>query len=157
MIKPLKFNLIEDTNIHQPSFPKWNWNKSSKAVVAIGKCGTVVILHGAGPVFGEWASEVGFNTIDMGMDNYDGEGIYIWEGNLFSSRSWEGDYDCEIDGEIRDPTDEEWEYIRQHDSPWSHRDWLLNPCEVPDCEYPREDGYPVCDEHREEIEKGKLV
>lgn len=136
----------------------WNWDKPSKAVLAVGKCGTTIIMHGAGPVFAEYSPEVSNYAADLDLDLSDeNEGIYIWEGKLHSSKYMTDcgmEYDSELIGDIREPTEEEWQFIMQGDCPWTHRDWLRNPCEMPDCENPAEGGYPVCEECREEIEKG---
>lgn len=148
-----EYQQLQPLEIKSGPEPYWNWNKPSKGVIVIGRCGSTVVLHGAGPVFDEWASDVSWSAGDMGLDQYDGEGIYVWEGNLHTSRTWEGDYDCELVGDIREPTPEEWEAICRHDCPWSNRDWLWNPCEIADCDCPAEDGYPVCDDHRKEIEE----
>lgn len=51
-------------------------------------------------------------------------GLWIWEGVYSVTRSYEGEYDAELVGQIRNFTVEDWE--RYHDTgyPWVPKDWL---------------------------------
>ncbi len=103
-----------------------NWGKASKAVVACTGNGHGAVLWTAGPHVQQMIDDCSAALDELGLDDAP-EGISVWEGKLEGGRSgyYGDDYDCELRGAFRDPTEEEWSAIRRGECPWSDEDWML--------------------------------
>lgn len=93
----------------------------SCAVVATDGKGNDVLLHAFGPAF-DWHIEQYGHTCDaICLDGYTEPGVWVFEGSCGSvpHETMDGtEYDLESHGEWREPTEEEWEMIRQDECPW---------------------------------------
>jgi len=106
-------------------YPKSAWGKDSYAVV-VSDSRRMIVLYTGGPAIKMELDESGMAPEDILPIEGAGDGISVWVGKA----KWEpGPYDCTedgetiLDGEFRDPTDQEWEYIRKGESPWNEADW----------------------------------
>lgn len=106
-------------------YPTWAWDKPSRAVIVQGpgkKSGCV--LYAAGPHI-RMMMEDGQDLESLGLDDAP-EGISIWEGVTGGGNYSHGmgDYcDLYLTGKFRDPTQNEWDYIKSKLSPWSDEFW----------------------------------
>ncbi len=75
-----------------------------------------------GPALEYWQSEVG------DTESWDGypAGVWIWEGTLQTWQSYEGEYDCDLEGEHRALTNDEWSDFKLDGQagPWDSDDWI---------------------------------
>lgn len=90
--------------------------------------GKAQYLDHIGPGIDYYLSEEPFKE-----DEYDEpNGVYIWEGNLFSVTIHhpDGDYDveCELSGTLRPATPEEWQAHVDEEYLWDRSEWLLPEC-----------------------------
>ncbi len=107
-----------------PKPPEQDWSKPSLAVVACDGHGHGCILSTAGPHVAHEISVIGRELSDLGLDDAP-EGLSVWKGRIKTSTSYEGEVDAWLEGEFRDPTDEEWVAIRNGECPWSESNWNL--------------------------------
>lgn len=93
--------------------------RPSRAVVAQGE-DKGVMLWWDGSGVEQLASDVSPRTEDVGLDDAP-VGISIWEGEMETQRVTiidSEEYESELRGKFRSPTDEEWTAIREGRSPW---------------------------------------
>lgn len=100
-----------------------DWSKASLAVIASDGKGNGCVLHYVGAHLHQWMSDVGRSLADLGLDDAPC-GISIWEGKTHAWRSYDGEYDAELDGAFREPTPEEWGCINADDCPWDEHEWV---------------------------------
>lgn len=101
-----------------------NWGKPSLAVIASDGKGNGCVMHYVGAHLDQWRNDVGGSLKDLTLDDAPA-GISIWEGKVRVTRSWEGEYDGELEGEFREPTPEEWDHINADECPWDVAEWFL--------------------------------
>jgi hypothetical protein len=97
-----------------------DWSKPSKAVVA--NMGVGCALWTIGPHVQSMIDNLGHALQDLGLDDAP-DGISVWEGVLKTvhivlpdaneDESW-------LEGSFREPTEEEWSFIKQNRCPWEH-------------------------------------
>ena len=110
---------LEQLDSYEP-----DWSKPSRAVVASDGKGNGCVMHYVGAHLDQWRSDVGDSLKDLGLDEAPA-GISIWEGKVHTTRGYDGDYDAELVGEFRAPTEEEWDFINHDDCPWDSEDYFL--------------------------------
>ena len=92
-----------------------------RAVVANRDDGKGVVLWCAGKGIEEEVSATSPRLDDLGLDDAP-EGISIWEGCIVTRKCgnplYGVDYETELVGKFRDPSDAEWAEIHQGRSPW---------------------------------------
>lgn len=120
----MTFNNIEaaETEDH----PFWDYTQDGKtyqscAVVASDGHGHDLVLFALGPAIDWHIEQYGWSCDDLGL-GHDEAGIWVWEGSMGSVRheTLEGtDYDHEVWGEYRRPTETEWRAIMDNECPWT--------------------------------------
>lgn len=94
--------------------------KKPSRLLVISNKGVGCILDSVGYGWEWWFNTSGsLNLEDNGLLAPDG--VSIWEGDV--------DYyddDCELVGEFRALTEEEWKLVSQGEDPWDEKDWLKN-------------------------------
>lgn len=116
---------LEENARRWGGYPKEAWNKDSFAVVA-SDTRRMIVLYTGGPAVKMELDESGMDPEEILPVEEAGDGISVWVGKT----KWEpGPYEYPddgetiLDGEFRDPTDQEWEHIRKGESPWNEADW----------------------------------
>jgi len=111
---------------HRHLFEEWDYENDGRiwkscAVIATDGNGNDILLHAYGPAIdwhiGAYSSDVG----ELGLDGHTEPGVWVWEGTMGSVRheTMDGtDWDHEVTGDWRAPTEEEWELIRGGECPW---------------------------------------
>lgn len=94
--------------------------------------GHVVVLDHIGKGLGAFMEEVGDDPViveeALGVPP---PGLWIWEGVYHTSRSYEGEYDAELMGQIRNLTLEDWELYRDTGFVWEPKTWMLHVPLIP--------------------------
>lgn len=106
--------------------PEYDWSKPSLAVVASDGDGRGCVLWTAGPHVQSFLDEIGRGLDDIGLDDAP-DGISVWEGKIKTYHYYEGDYDADLTGKFREPSDEEWQSIQRGECPWNDEDWIKKP------------------------------
>lgn len=109
-------------------FGGYDFAKKSLAVLALGPHGTGCIMWQVGGHLAVNYEETQSCELgDNGLDGWtDSRGIFVWEGVYRSyGPTADGEYDAELDGDIREPSSAEWEAIRAGRCPWNDDDWKL--------------------------------
>lgn len=116
-------NLIEMAKLI-PEPPNYKKGVKSRALVASDGRG-IICLAKIGPHLDYWLDEVG----ETEQITFEGApvGITIWEGKIRSWRTYDGDYDCELEGDFRPLTEEEWEDYRTNGEAWDSSEWFEGP------------------------------
>lgn len=93
----------------------------NRAVVACNSASQGCVLSFVGKALDHLIFSNGVNTLNaLGLDGSP-DGISIWEGEVVTTKMWTDygwEYDCHLEGEFREPTDEEWAAIRRDECPW---------------------------------------
>ena len=106
---------------------QWDYSKDGKvwmscAVIATDGDGNDVLLHAFGPAIDWHIDQFGDDPVDLGLDGYTEPGVWVWVGSMGAVRCYSLDYgeewDHEVTGDWRAPTEEEWEMIKQDECPW---------------------------------------
>jgi hypothetical protein len=112
----------------------YDFSKQSRAVVAARSKDEGIVLWGVGghinAAMHPAASSLG-PTLDALDLTAPGCGIWIWEGKyVWAPENLEhpDSDDSMPQGEWREPTEEEWQSIRNGVCPWDDEDWLLSKC-----------------------------
>lgn len=104
----------------------WDYSKDGKvwkscAVIASDGKGNDILLHAFGPAIDWHIDQYGTDLEELGL-GADDPGIWVWEGSMGAVRCYTPDYgeewDHEANGDLREPTEEEWEHIKQEECPW---------------------------------------
>lgn len=96
----------------------------SKAVIASYSDGGLVLWFTGDSLYGEIDGAGSRDLDDLGLSGAP-DGISIWEGHYaWSQGSWEYPQDGETYpvGKFRDPTEEEWQAIKEGRNPWETED-----------------------------------
>lgn len=105
---------------------EWDYTKDgavwmSCAVVASDGKGNDVLLHAYGPAIDWHLEQIGNDCDDLGLCAPE-PGIWVWTGTMGSVRiqsiDYGEDWDHEVTGDWREPTEAEWEHIKQEECPW---------------------------------------
>lgn len=104
---------------------QWDYSKDgrtwkSAAVVASDGNGNDVLLHAMGPAIDWHIDQFSTSCDELGLSCPE-PGVWVWVGTMGSVRceTMDGvDYDHEVTGDWRAPTDEEWEFIKGDECPW---------------------------------------
>lgn len=132
MSKEFTIVVPEAAPIHRRGLPYggYDFGKPSRLVIAYQGNGAGLILWGVGGHFAVMYDMLG-GTLDVaeyGLDYTVDTGVYIWEGHIVDT-STDGingkDYDCELDGALRDPTADEWKLIMTGKAPWNDEEYKL--------------------------------
>ena len=120
------FSLI-DEHPDDDGFCGYNGDIPSRAVVASDGNGRGAVIWWVGLAFWIEIQEYGVTDLgDLGLDDAPA-GLSIWEGQIHTRQCgnpMDGyDYETELVGAFRPPTDEEWKDIRHGCEPWNERDW----------------------------------
>lgn len=85
----------------------------------------IILINSIGPGFHAYQEQISYDLGDLeqsiGVPN---PGVYIWDGAFNVHRSYEGEYDAELEGEYRPLTKLEWESIHQFGIPWDEDLWF---------------------------------
>lgn len=103
----------------------WKLPYKSLAVVACDGRGHGAVLYTVGPAVACEVENIGGRLDDIGLDDAPG-GISVWAGFYRwhpGPRECPEDGDSELDGDFRDPTEDEWKAIAQQTCPWTIEDW----------------------------------
>lgn len=113
-----------DTQIDGPSEGGWDISKPSRLVVSNDAGGNGVVLWGVGEVMDHVAA-ISPQLQDLGLDDAP-VGVSVWEGeSRWFQSGWETvEWDFELKGAFRAPTEEEWGAIRRGACPWDKNEWL---------------------------------
>lgn len=103
----------------------WLTTKPGRAVVANDKTGNGIVLWAVGDVAQE-VEDISPMLQDVGLNDAP-VGVSVWEGNVHWFQSgWETpEWEAELKGVFRAPTEEEWGAIRRGLSPWDKNEWLI--------------------------------
>ena len=115
----------------------WDYSKDGRvymscAVIASDGQGHDVLLFALGPAIDWHVEQYGYACDELGLGS-DESGIWVWEGTMGSVRceTLDGtDWDFEVSGDLRTPTDEEWKHIRANECPWTKETlprWKIAP------------------------------
>ena len=122
-----------------------DWSKPSVALLACSGTKHGVVLYYHGPHIDFEIDGVGLSGAFESMGgHYQDGGLWVWEGTMHTSVSYEGEHDTELVGSLRAPTAEEWEHIDDGDDPWEEDDWW---CEPGQCCRRDHDHDGNCDKH----------
>lgn len=108
----------------------YNFDKPSKAVIAMDDSGNIALLSTVGPHLQMELQESGLSVNEI-VPEAPNSGIWIWEGtaNYYSHYdAYNGDYDSGaniVTHSWRAPTDGEWAAIKNNECPWDDDDWKL--------------------------------
>jgi len=99
----------------------YDFENPSKAVIAnVGGDGVVLWYVGGHLDYEINEAGMGVDLCNLGLDDAP-EGLSVWEGKYIGHKheTMDGtEYETECVGEFRDPTEDEWELIRQNVCPW---------------------------------------
>lgn len=117
--------LLESKNKVSEESTIYGWNSDpGRFLVACDGEGNGCILAFVGHI--ELMFECGSKKLeDLGLDNAP-EGLSIWEGSVVDTtyESIDGtDYDCELQGDFRKLTEDEWEAFRKGENLWDEKLW----------------------------------
>lgn len=113
----------------QAAWGNYDFKKNSLAVLAVGPSGDGYVLWSVGGHIGVVVEEEACSRqlSEIGLDGFK-PGIWVWEGRYYA---WETndenghDYDAELRGDIRKPTETELKAILDGECPWNDDDWKL--------------------------------
>jgi hypothetical protein len=109
------------------TFLEWDYMKDgavwmSCAVVASDGKNNDVLLQAYGPAIDWHLGELGDDCETLGLEAPE-PGIWVWTGTMGSVRiqsiDYGEDWDHEVAGDWREPTEEEWEHIKADECPWT--------------------------------------
>lgn len=111
-----------------------DWEKASLGVIVTNGVYGCVLFH-VGAHLCDMIENGSSNLDDLGLDDAP-VGITVWEGKIHGSfhDTVDGrEYESELVGAFRAPTDVEWAAIREGKCPWDENDWLVKaPAPVAD-------------------------
>ena len=124
MLSKIVLSKVENPD---PPYGGWDWSKKCLAVISARNGSGAVLWWVGGHIDAEICeghiSELG----DLGLDNAP-DGISIWEGVYDYHRDQSYYHDdggwTEVNGEFRNPTEEEWVGIREGRCPWDYAEWM---------------------------------
>jgi len=134
--KPIMFGILEKPD--EPEPPQYKKGKPCLALVASDGQG-VMLLDQIGAGLDFWFGECGTDPNDEFQDAP--VGLSIWEGHLHSKPpGWFEEGICELRGDYRAITAEEWESYRVNGSFWNAADWFeQGPAEPAETDPPLEE------------------
>lgn len=112
-------------------FGNYDFSKPSRLVIAYGGHGDGIIMWAVGGHFAVFYDMNGgsLEVSEYGLDYTVDAGIYVWEGHILDTSTDSPingrDYDCELQGELREPTEAEWDAIKAGNPPWDDQDYKL--------------------------------
>ena len=97
--------------------------------VPVGDESSSYIISGSPLLLDDIDDGIGSRAAEDSLDAPPGNGVWMWEGTMITTRSFEGDYDVDYAGKYRRLTDEEIQKLCKGEAiiPW---------------EYPSEEEYP---------------
>jgi hypothetical protein len=111
----------------EPIGPKWRKGCPASVVLfATDGRGAVCIIDHQGPDAAyilEDSLQKGI-LVDEDLALWKFPGLWVWEGRVKSSKSYEGEYDEEYVGDIRPLTEDEARAIREDDLVWDPNLWI---------------------------------
>ena len=112
---------------HHIDFVGGRWSEEdfkvfkSCAVIATDGKGNDVLLHVCGPSFDWQINEEGHTCEALCLDGHTEPGVWVFEGTMVTvthETEYGPEYDVEPQGDWREPTEDEWEMIKQDECPW---------------------------------------
>jgi len=111
---------------HQDFLDPWDYETDGRiwkscAVVATDGNGNDILLHAFGPAFDWHLGQYGFTCDAICLDGHTEPGVWVFEGSCGSVRheTMDGtEWDLEASGDWREPTEEEWDLIKENECPW---------------------------------------
>jgi hypothetical protein len=104
----------------------WDYTKDGKvwkscAVIVSDGNYRDLLLHACGPSIDWHIEQYGWSCEELDMHAPE-PGIWVWEGSMgcvrVTSPDYGEDWEFEVNGDFRRPTDEEWEKIQDQECPW---------------------------------------
>lgn len=85
----------------------------------------IILVNSIGPGFHAYQEQISYALGDLEQNiGVPKPGVYIWDGAFNVHRSYDGEYDAELEGEYRPLTKREWESIYEFGIPWDETLWF---------------------------------
>jgi hypothetical protein len=108
----------------EPAEPRWRKNAPpSRVLFATNGRRAVSVIDHVGPDAAYLLSGDFDGFVDSDLRPWKFPGIWVWEGQVRSYRSYEGEYDEEVIGDIRPLNEDEENALQTDDDPWDYSLW----------------------------------